>query len=143
MSKKIITQKIQIKVSKEAETDFGKNFGYRRWIYNKGLEKWNKRHDYCKMHNYFEKIRDDSLDKDSKKFIRKLLPNERNIREIIRPYTKTSWRESRPSMIFETAIADLGKAFDNFRIHKISKYPKFKSKKDLVQSCRYYKKTES
>ncbi|WRM43404.1 hypothetical protein [Staphylococcus phage LY01] len=138
-----ISQKVQIRLNEPSKKEFEKNFGYRRWIYNKGLEKWNKRYNYCKMHNYFEKINDDKLDKESKKFIRKLLPDERVVREIVRPYTKTSWRKDRPSMIFETAIADLGKSFDNFRIHKISKFPKFKSKRDPIQSCRYYRKNES
>jgi len=141
MSKKIITQKIQIKVSKEAETEFIKNFGYRRWIYNKGLEKWNKRYQYCRDNNLFEKVKDPNISDQYRKELKKFLPSERTIRDMVSRYDKTSWRKDRPMIIFQSAISDLARAFKMFH-SGYSGSPKFISKKNSPESCRYIRNND-
>lgn len=115
--RKVLTHKIEISPNKTICKLLEEYFGFSRHIYNRGLEIWNKEYK-----------------EDNK-------PNSRKVRDIIKA-NKLDWYSSLSPQVIDTSIEDLERAFKMF-FSKISRYPKFKSKKVEKKSVRFYRKNDS
>ena len=114
-----ITHKIRIYPNKATINEFNKYFGYSRFCYNRGLELWKE--EYKKGNK----------------------PNFRKIRDICKlKEIKLEWEKEYTPNVLDTSLEDLANAFKRF-FNKISKYPKFKSKKKEKKSFRIYRKNDS
>jgi len=117
-----IAQKIELKPNETTKKLLTEAFGYSRYIYNKALNEWKL------MYNQYK------LNPDKNK------PTHRRIRDNLKS-KKEDWELKQQSMILDTACEDLGKSFNMF-FKKVSKYPKFKSKKNQKNTCRFYRKND-
>jgi putative transposase len=117
----ILTQKIRIKPNKTTIKLLNQYFGYSRYIFNQGLDLWNK--------NYKENLK----------------PNGRKIRDELKSLKKENdyeWEKALSPQILDTSVEDLEHSFKMF-FKGINKYPKFKSKRKSKKSCRFYRKNDS
>lgn len=115
----ILSHKIKIKKpNKQLITFFNKCFGVYRFIYNYGLDEWQKKYGNK------EKV------------------NQRIIRDELRKKIKAgeySFIKELPGGLLENSLEDLERAYKNF-FSKRSKYPKFKSKHGSRKSFRLHRK---
>lgn len=114
----IVSQKIRIYPNKTVQEQFKEWFDYRRFNYNRGLRVWNE------MYNNGEK------------------PTERRVRDKIKRELREDWESTLPPNILDNAIADLGSAWNNY-FKKISRRPRFKKKKDELQTLTFNRKNDS
>lgn len=114
----LISQKIRIYPNKTVQKQFEEWFDYRRFNYNRALRVWNE------MYNDGEN------------------PTERRVRDKIKRELKEDWGGVFSPNILDNAIADLGSAWNNYFI-KISRRPRFKRKKDSLQTLTFNRKNDS
>lgn len=117
-----IAQKIELKPNKTTKTILEQYFGYSRYIYNKALATWNEMYEEHQENGLLEK------------------PTHRRVRDRLKK-NKEEWEENYCSQVLETGTEDVGKAFNMF-FKKVSKFPKFKSKKKSKSTFRFYRKNE-
>ena len=115
-------RKIELRLNGEQKKIFNQAFGYSRYIYNKALDEWKRMYETWKE--------DDSQVK----------PNNRKIRDILKS-SKEDWEEDQLKMVMETSVEDLAKSF-NMMWKGCGKYPKYKSRRNQKDSCRFYRKNE-
>lgn len=121
----MLSHKIEIKPNSEQIIIFERYINFSRYIYNLGLEIWNKK--YLR----YTKTNDKSK-----------LPNGRKVRDIIKKNPKKEWYKDLSPNVLDTSIEDLEQAFNMF-FKNVNKHPKFKSKKSSSQSFRIYRKNNS
>ena len=115
-------RKIELRLNEEQKKIFEQAFGYSRYIYNKALDEWKRMYDAWKEDNSQVK------------------PNNRKVRDILKA-SREDWEECQLNMIIETSVEDLAKAF-NMMWKGYGKYPKYKSRRNQKDSCRFYRKNE-
>ena len=115
-------RKIELRLNEEQKKIFNQAFGYSRYIYNKALDGWKRMYEAWKE--------DSSKNK----------PNNRNVRDELKVF-KEDWEEDQLKMVMETSVEDLAKAF-NMMWKECGKYPKYKSRRNQKDSCRFYRKNE-
>ena len=108
--------KIRIYPSKEQVVFINKQLGCCRFIYNQCL----------------------SYRKNSYEIDKKTITSTQTINHIVELKNEFQFLREVHSKVLQQSIIDLNKSFDNF-FKKRSNYPKFKSKKDNRQSCRFPK----
>lgn len=116
------SRKVKLKLNKLQQEFFKKNFGAKRFVWNWGLDIYNK---------WWE----ENKDKDKKDRVKRLsafdLINRLNyLKNNTEEY---AWLKEVDSRLVLFALDDLDKAFKKFFSGK-ARYPKFKSKKDSKQS---------
>ena len=115
-------RKIELRPTEEQKRIFDQAFGYSRYIYNKALDEWKRMYEAWKEDNTQSK------------------PNNRKVRDNLKA-SKEDWEKDQLSMIIETSVEDLAKAF-NMMWKGCSNYPRYKSRKNQKDSCRFYRKNE-
>ena len=115
-------RKIELRLNEEQKKIFGQAFGYSRYIYNKALDEWKRMYEAWKEDNSQPK------------------PNNRNVRDNLKA-SKEEWEDDQLKMVMETSVEDLAKAF-NMMWKGYGKYPKYKSRRNQKDSCRFYRKNE-
>lgn len=115
-------RKIELRLNEEQKKIFDQAFGYSRYIYNKALDEWKRMYETWKKDNSQTK------------------PNNRKVRDNLKA-SKEEWEKDQLSMIMDTSVEDLSKAF-NMMWKGYGKYPKYKSKRNQKDSCRFYRKNE-
>ena len=117
-----IARKIELRLNEEHKKIFDQAFGYSRYIYNKALDEWKRMYEAWKEDNSQTR------------------PNNRNVRDNLKA-SKEDWEKDQLSMIMETSVEDLSKAF-TMMWKGCCKYPKYKSRRNQKDSCRFYRKNE-
>ena len=108
--------KIRLYPTKEQVTYINKQLGCCRFVYNQCLA-----------------YRKDSYEKESTS-----ISSSDSINHIVDLKSEYDWLKEVHSKVLQQSVRDMNKAYDNFfKLHK--GYPKFKSKKDNNQSCRFPK----
>lgn len=108
--------KIRLYPTKEQVTYINKQLGCCRFVYNQCLA-----------------YRKDSYEKESTS-----ISSSDSINHIVDLKSEYEWLKEIHSKVLQQSVRDMNKAYDNFfKLHK--GYPKFKSKKDNNQSCRFPK----
>ena len=115
-------RKIELRLNEEQKKIFDQAFGYSRYIYNKALDEWKRMYEAWKEDNSQTR------------------PNNRNVRDNLKA-SKEDWEKDQLTMIMETSVEDLVKAF-NMMWKGCCKYPKYKSRRNQKDSCRFYRKNE-
>ena len=115
-------RKIELRLNEEQKRIFEQAFGYSRYIYNKSLDEWKRMYEAWKE------------DKSQTK------PNNRKVRDILKA-SREDWEYRQLNILIETTVEDLAKAF-NMMWKGYSKYPKYKSRRDQKDSCRFFRKTK-
>lgn len=115
-------RKIELRLNEEQKRIFDQAFGYSRYIYNKALDEWKRMYEAWKEDNFQTR------------------PNNRNVRDNMKA-SKEDWEKDQLSMIMETSVEDLSKAF-TMLWKGCCKYPKYKSRRNQKDSCRFYRKNE-
>ena len=115
-------RKIELRPTEEQKQIFDQAFCYSRYIYNKALDEWKRMYEAWKE--------DESQSK----------PNNRNVRDNLKA-SKEEWEKDQLNMVLETSVEDLSKAF-NMMWKGCCKYPKYKSRRNQKDSCRFYRKNE-
>ena len=115
-------RKIELRLNEEQKQIFEQAFGYSRYIYNKALDEWKQMYESWK--------KDKSLIK----------PNNRKIRDSIKA-SREEWEYDQLNILIETTVEDLSKAF-TMMWKGYGKYPKYKSKRNQKDSCRFFRKNE-
>lgn len=115
-------RKIELRLNEEQKQIFNQAFGYSRYVYNKALDEWKKIYNAWKEDNSQTK------------------PNNRKIRDNLKS-SKEDWEEDQLKMVMETSVEDLSKAF-NMMWKGCGRYPKYKSRRNQKDSCRFYRKNE-
>ena len=115
-------RKIELRLNEEQKKIFDQAFGYSRYIYNKALDEWKRMYEAWKEDNSQTR------------------PNNRNVRDNLKA-SKEDWEKDQLNMILETSVEDLAKAF-NMMWKGCSKYPKYKSRRNQKDSCRFYRKNK-
>ena len=115
-------RKIELRLNEEQKQIFDQAFGYSRYIYNKALDEWKRMYDAWKE--------DNSQDK----------PNNRKVRDRLR-VLREDWEFDQLNILIETSVEDLSKAF-NMMWKGYNKYPKYKSRRNWKDSCRFFKRNE-
>ena len=115
-------RKIELRLNEEQKKIFDRAFGYSRYIYNKALDEWKRMYEAWKEDNSQTR------------------PNNRNVRDNLKA-SKEDWEKDQLNMILETSVEDLAKAF-NMMWKGCSKYPKYKSRRNQKDSCRFYRKNK-
>lgn len=118
---------------------------YRRYCWNKGLETWNDLYESRLLmlsDDLRQKVKDKCINKkkisltDDEKTLLKQYPspNQQLVRNILVD-DKQDWQYELSARTLQLAIADLGKAFDNFFNKALPDWgkPEFKSKKNARQ----------
>ena len=106
--------KIRLYPTKEQVTYINKQLGCCRFVYNQCLA-----------------YRKDSYEKESTS-----ISSSDSINHIVDLKSEYEWLKEIHSKVLQQSVRDMNKAYDNFfKLHK--GYPKFKSKKDNNQSCRF------
>ena len=116
------SRKVRLKPNKAQAGFFRQNFGATRFIYNWALERYNKYREENK-----DKEKKDRAKRPSAYDLRKELNHLKNTSE------EYAWLKDIDSQSMTYAFARLDKAFKRF-FSGVSKYPKFKSKRDSKQS---------
>ena len=108
--------KIRLYPTKEQIAYINKQFGCCRFVYNQGLA-----------------YRKDSYEKESTS-----ISSSDSVKYIVELKGKYEWLKEAHSKVLQQSVRNMNQAYDNFfKLHK--GYPKFKSKKDNNQSCRFPK----
>ena len=115
-------RKIELRLNEEQKKIFNQAFGYSRYVYNKALDEWKRIYESWKEDNSRTK------------------PNNRNVRDNLKA-SKEDWEEDQLKMVMETSVEDLAKAF-NMMWKGCGRYPKYKSRRNQKDSCRFYRKNE-
>ena len=115
-------RKIELRLNEEQKKIFDQAFGYSRYIYNKALDEWKRMYEAWKEDNF------------------QVRPNNRNVRDNLKA-SKEDWEKDQLNMVIETSVEDLVKAF-NMMWKGYGKYPKYKSKRNQKDSCRFFRKNE-
>ena len=115
-------RKIELRLNEEQKQIFDQAFGYSRYIYNKALDEWKKMYEAWKEDNSQVK------------------PNNRKVRDNLKA-SREDWEEDQLKMVMETSVEDLAKAF-NMMWKGCGRYPKYKSRRNQKDSCRFYRKNE-
>ena len=115
-------RKIELRLNEEQKKIFDQAFGYSRYIYNKALDEWKRMYEAWKE--------DDSQVK----------PNNMKVRDNLKAF-KEDWEKNQLNMIMDTSVEDLSKAF-NMMWKGYGKYPKYKSRRNQKDSCRFYRKNK-
>lgn len=115
-------RKIELRLNEEQKKIFDQSFGYSRYIYNKALDEWKK------MYEAWEE--DNSQTK----------PNNRKVRDALKS-SREDWEYTQLNILIETAVENLARAF-NMMWKGYGKYPKYKSRRNQKDSCRFYRKTK-
>ena len=113
-------RKIELRLNEEQKQIFNQAFGYSRYIYNKALDEWKKMYEAWKE--------DSSQTK----------PNNRKVRDNLKA-SREDWEFSQLNMLIESSVEDLAKAF-NMMWKGYGKYPKYKSRRNQKDSCRFFRK---
>ena len=116
------TRKIELRLNKEQKQIFNQAFGYSRYIYNKALDEWKR------MYEAWEEDKS------------KIKPNDRKIRSILRA-SREDWEFGQLNILIDTSVEDLVKAF-TMMWKGYGKYPKYKSRRNQKDSCRFFRKTK-
>ena len=115
-------RKIELRLNEEQKKIFDQAFGYSRYVYNKALDEWKRMYDAWKEDNSQTK------------------PSNRKVRDNLKS-SKEDWEEDQLKMVVETSVEDLSKAF-NMMWKGYGKYPKYKSRRNQKDSCRFFRKNE-
>ena len=115
-------RKIELRLNGEQKRIFDQAFGYSRYVYNKALDEWKKMYEAW--------MDDNTLNK----------PNNMKVRDNLKA-SKEGWENDQLKMVLETSVEDLSKAF-NMMWKGHGKYPKYKSRRNQKDSCRFYRKNE-
>ena len=115
-------RKIELRPNKEQKKIFEQAFGYSRYIYNKALDEWKKMYEAWKEDNSQTK------------------PSNRKVRDRLR-VLREDWEFDQINILIETSVEDLAKAF-NMMWKGYGKYPKYKSRRNHKDSCRFHKRDE-
>ena len=115
-------RKIELRLNEEQKQIFDQAFGYSRYIYNKALDEWERMYETWKE------------DKTQNK------PNNRNVRDNLKA-SREDWEFSQLNILIETTVDNLSKAF-NMMWKGYGKYPKYKSRRNQKDSCRFCRKTK-
>ena len=113
-------RKIELRLNEEQKKIFGQAFGYSRYIYNKALDEWKRMYESWKEDNSQTK------------------PNNRKVRDNLKD-SREGWEFNQLNILIETSVEDLAKAF-NMMWKGCSKYPKYKSRRNQKDSCRFYRR---
>ena len=115
-------RKIELRLNEEQKKIFNQAFGYSRYIYNKALDEWKRMYEVWKEDNSQVK------------------PNNRKVRDRLR-VLREDWEFSQLNILIETSVEDLSKAF-NMMWKGYGKYPKYKSRRNQKDSCRFSRRNE-
>ena len=115
-------RKIELRLNDEQKKIFDRAFGYSRYIYNKALDEWKRMYEAWKEDNSQPK------------------PNNRKVRDSLKA-SREDWEYDQLNILIETTVEDLSKAF-NMMWKGYGKYPKYKSRRNQKDSCRFFRKTE-
>lgn len=115
------SRRVRLKPNKAQAEFFRKNFGAARFVYNWGLEQLNKYWEENK-----DKEKKDRTKRPTAFDLKKELTHLKNTDE------KYAWLSTVDSQLFKYVFANLDNAFKGF-FTGISKYPKFKSKRESKQ----------
>ena len=115
-------RKIELRLNEEQKKIFKQAFGYSRYTYNKALDEWKKMYEVWKE--------DSSQTK----------PNNRKVRDKLKA-SREDWEFDQLNMLIETTVEDLSKAF-NMMWKGYGEYPKYKSRRNQKDSCRFFRKTK-
>lgn len=115
-------RKIELRLNEEQKKIFNQAFGYSRYIYNKAFDEWKRMYEAWKEDNSQTK------------------PNSRKVRDNLKA-SREDWETDQLKMVMETSVEDLSKAF-NMMWKGYGKYPKYKSRRNQKDSCRFYRKNE-
>ena len=113
-------RKIELRLNEEQKQIFKQAFGYSRYIYNKALDEWKKMYEAWKEDNSQTK------------------PNNRKVRDRMGEL-REDWEYGQLNILIETTVEDLSKAF-NMMWKGYGKYPKYKSRRNQKNSCRFYRR---
>ena len=113
-------RKIELRLNEEQKQIFKQAFGYSRYIYNKALDEWKKMYEAWKQDNSQTK------------------PNNRKVRDRMGEL-REDWEYGQLNILIETTVEDLSKAF-NMMWKGYGKYPKYKSRRNQKNSCRFYRR---
>ena len=115
-------RKIELRLNDEQKRIFEQAFGYSRYIYNKALDEWKRMYEAWKEDNSQPK------------------PNNRKVRDRLRVLRK-EWEYDQLNILIESSVEDLAKAF-NMMWKGYGKYPKYKSRRNQKDSCRFFRRNE-
>lgn len=115
-------RKIELRLNEEQKKIFEQAFGYSRYIYNKALDEWKKMYEAWKEDNS------------------QIKPNNRNVRDRLKD-SREDWEFDQLNILIETTVEDLVKAF-NMRWKGYGRYPRYKSRRNQKDSCRFFRKTK-
>ena len=115
-------RKIELRLNDEQKKIFDRAFGYSRYIYNKALDEWKRMYEAWKEDNSQPK------------------PNNRKVRDSLKA-SREDWEYDQLNILIETTVEDLSKVF-NMMWKGYGKYPKYKSRRNQKDSCRFFRKTE-
>ena len=115
-------RKIELRLNDEQKKIFDRAFGYSRYIYNKALDEWKRMYEAWKEDNSQPK------------------PNNRKVRDSLKA-SREDWEYDQLNILIETTVENLSKAF-NMMWKGYGKYPKYKSRRNQKDSCRFFRKTE-
>ena len=115
-------RKIELRLNEEQKKIFKQAFGYSRYIYNKALDEWKAMYEAWKEDNSQTK------------------PNNRKVRDSLKA-SREDWEFNQLNILIETTVEDLAKAF-NMMWKGYGKYPKYKSRRNQKDSCRFFRKTK-
>ena len=113
-------RKIELRLNKEQKQIFNQAFGYSRYIYNKALDEWKRMYEAWNEDNSQNK------------------PSNGKVRDSLKA-SREDWEKDQLNMIIETSVEDLSKAF-NMMWKGYGKYPKYKSRRNQKDSCRFFRK---
>ena len=113
-------RKIELRLNEEQKKIFEQAFGYSRYIYNKALDEWKRMYEAWKEDNS------------------QIKPNNRKVRDALRD-SREDWEFDQLNILIETSVEDLSKAF-NMMWKGYGKYPRYKSRRNQKDSCRFYKR---
>ena len=115
-------RKIELRLNEEQKEIFRNAFNYSRYIYNKALDEWKRMYEAWKEDNSQPK------------------PNNMKVRDNLKA-SREDWELSQLNILIETTVEDLAKAF-NMLWKGYGKYPKYKSRRNQKDSCRFFRKTQ-
>ena len=115
-------RKIELRLNEEQKKIFEQAFGYSRYIYNKALDEWKR---------MYEAWKEDSS---------QVKPNNRKVRDSLKA-SREDWEFDQLKILIETTVEDLAIAF-NMMWKGHGKYPKYKSRRNQKDSCRFFRKTK-
>ena len=118
----IVTQRIEIDPTEKQKKVFEIYFGYKRYCYNRALGLAKKQIELWKN--------------DKKQYP---YPSSMTLRRLSRE-AQNDWEGLRSTQVHDTAVDDASVALSKIKGKGTLKMPKFKTKRDTKQSCRFYRK---